>query len=242
MFLFLILTAVFGAITWYYFKFNEILESVSHIPGPKPLPLVGHALMYLGKNSSEIHLINKKLREKYGMFFKVLLGPKVLIDIGDPKEVEALLIDQKILDKSEEYDITSSWIGRGILTASKEKWGPRRKITLPGFHFRCLQEFVKVFERNSEVLVKKMNQMTDKSINILQLMQLCALDNICGESHYILILCFSFFKFFFLLIKHPTETALGTKIDAQMNSDSTYVKAVETYMCGIKFEDIFIHL
>lgn len=138
---------VFGAIIWYYFKFNEILKSVSHIPGPKPLPFVGHALMYLGKNSSEIHLINKKLREEYGVFFKVLLGPKVLIDIGDPKEVEALLIDQKLLDKSEEYDITSSWIGRGILTASKEKMGSETQNCPSGISLQMSSRIRKSFRR-----------------------------------------------------------------------------------------------
>jgi cytochrome P450 family 4 len=169
-------------LVWGYLKYSEVVASVSHFPGPKPVPFLGNGLMFVGKNSTEIHEIIKTNHENFGLTHCVFLGPKIQIVIVDPKDVEALLIDQKSLQKSEEYDITSSWIGTGLLTASKEKWPARRKVTTPGFHFRCLQEFVKVFEKNSEILVAQMKRSVDKTVDVVPLVKLCALDNICGES------------------------------------------------------------
>jgi cytochrome P450 family 4 len=177
----LIVAAIVSIFVWGYLKFSEVVASVSHIPGPKPVPFLGNGLMFVGKNSTEIHESIKRNHEKFGLTFCVFLGPKVQIILIDPKDVETLLTDQKSLQKSEEYDITSSWIGTGLLTASKDKWPARRKVTTPGFHFRCLQEFVKVFEKNSEILVEKIRETKGETFDAFPLVQLCALDNICGE-------------------------------------------------------------
>lgn len=177
-----LLVSLFVVIAFYFYrKFNKIVLSVAHIPGPPVLPFIGNALMFFGKSPSELMPIGTEMVKKYGLFNRFLLGPKVLIHVSDPKDVEALLVDQKVLEKSEEYDITRVWIGEGLLTASREKWPSRRKVTTPGFHFRCLQEFVKVFNRNSEILVQKLKNSVQETINIFPLAQLCALDNICGE-------------------------------------------------------------
>lgn len=179
MFVLLVILFLTIALFYFYKKFVDIVESVAHIPGPAPLPFIGNAFIFFGKKPSDIIPLGIEMVKKYGLFNRVLLGTKILINIGDPKDVEALLIEKKSLEKSEEYDITRVWIGTGLLTASREKWPSLRKITTPGFHFRCLQEFVKIFARNSEILVEKFKKF-DGTVDVFPFVQLCALDNICG--------------------------------------------------------------
>ena len=176
-----LLSIIFVYLLYQYWKFGKIVASVAHIPGPKALPFVGNALMFLGCSPVEMHILGTKMVEKYGLFQKFLLGSKVLICISDPKDVETLLVDKKIIDKSEEYELTQVWIGNGLLTASADKWHSRRKVTTPGFHFRCLQEYVKVFDKNSAILVTKIKSFEGATFDVFPVVQLCALDNICGE-------------------------------------------------------------
>lgn len=181
------------AITFAFWKYSEIVNSVSHISGPKPLPFLGNSLMLIGYKTSELLELGLRIVSEYGLFCKILLGPIRLIIMSDPYDIEALLVDQKVLEKSEEYQITQVWIGSGILTASKDKWAPRRKITNVGFHFKNLQEFVKIFEKNSKILVGKLKKYDGKILNVFPLVQLCALDNICGEIKYLSKISFIYF-------------------------------------------------
>lgn len=173
----LLLSILYG-----YYWFSKIVESVSHIPGPRKswFPFVGNAFMLLRLKPSELNNVGIKLVKKYGLFTRFLLGPIVLIIICDPKDVEALLVDHRLLEKSQEYEITRVWIGTGLLTAPSAKWTKRRKVITPGFHYRCLQEYAKVFDKNSEILVSKMKKLSGETFDVLPLVQLCALDNVCG--------------------------------------------------------------
>lgn len=59
--------------------------------------------------------------------------------------------------------------------------GRRRAIT-PAFHFKILEQFVEVFDRNSAILVKSIGKFkpTDP-VDVFPLITLAALDIICGK-------------------------------------------------------------
>lgn len=175
----LIIAALAVLVIYFYCKFNQIVKSVEHIPGPPCLPFVGNALMLIGLKPNEIIALGTELVKKYGHTNRMLLGPKVLILAGDPKDVEAILTIGASIEKSEEYEYAKEWIGEGLITSSGQKWHSRRKIITPAFHFSILQSYVTIFDRNSEIFVKKLSKFD--SLDIFPLTLMCALDNICGE-------------------------------------------------------------
>ncbi|KAG8253055.1 hypothetical protein J6590_044050 [Homalodisca vitripennis] len=80
------------------------------------------------------------------------------------------------------------------------KWRKHRKILTPAFHFRILDKFVPVFEKNARILIEKLGGMVGKEFDIMPTISLCSLDII-------------------------SETAMGLEVNAQ-KKESKYVKAV----------------
>ncbi|XP_025831460.1 cytochrome P450 4d2 [Agrilus planipennis] len=94
------------------------------------------------------------------------------------------------------------------------RWRSHRKIITPAFHFKILESFIDVFEKNCSILIKKFEQEVGKnSFDVYPYVTLLALDIIC-------------------------ETALGTEVYAQTNAHSEYVESVKD-MCRIIMERTF---
>lgn len=157
----------------------KLYASVQHIPGPPILPFVGNALMFIGKNSKALVALGEDVIEKYGYFIRILLGPKIIIVLSNPADIESFLVDGKTVEKSEEYEYTKAWIGEGLITSTGQKWFSRRKIITPAFHFGILQSFVDNFDCNGNIFVEKLKNR--QSVDIFPFVVLYALDNICGK-------------------------------------------------------------
>lgn len=62
------------------------------------------------------------------------------------------------------------------------KWQGRRKILTPAFHFKILEDYLKVFNINSQILVEKLGEKVGEPfVDITSYVTLCALDIICGN-------------------------------------------------------------
>jgi cytochrome P450 family 4 len=69
-----------------------------------------------------------------------------------------------------------------ILLFAGQRWATHRKLLSPAFHFRILENFVDVFNRNGKILVEKLSsQVKGPEFDVTPYMTLCALDNISGE-------------------------------------------------------------
>ncbi len=85
------------------------------------------------------------------------------------------------ITKSEEYEYLWDWLGKGLLTSTGPLWRSRRKLLTPTFHFKILEDFMPIFNEQSDVLVKVLREATDKEfINIFDVIIPCTLDVICG--------------------------------------------------------------
>lgn len=109
------------------------------------------------------------------------------------------------------------------------KWHQRRKMLTPTFHFKILEEFIRIFNEQSAVLVEKLNEIVDQLFDIFPFITRCTLDIICGK--YSLSLNRKVYKgndvaFFRVNIPKNPETAMGRQLNAQSKSDSDYVQAV----------------
>lgn len=180
------------------------LTQFDKIPGPPSWPLVGSSLEFINLNPVDIFKLLRKYTKMYGKAYKISFGYDYTLVFAKPEIAEKILSTQSYADKSSDYDKVAEWIGHGLLVSKGEKWFQRRKVLTPGFHFRILESFVRVFNEHSDVFCKKLATFQGSEVDIFPRLKLFTLDILC-------------------------ETALGYRCNSQ-TEDTAYPRAVDEIM------------
>lgn len=136
-------------------RFTRIMAT---IPCPLPIPILGNAHLFLGLTPAEACQRMAELAEKFGDTFGLFLGPWFSVMLFHPSDVEQVLSSTRLLDKAHEYSFLGRWLNEGLLVSSGRKWHRRRKIITPAFHFRILEAYVEIFDRQSRRLVRELRR------------------------------------------------------------------------------------
>lgn len=163
-FYFLLIPAV---ILWYaYWKISRkhMVELAEKIPGPKQLPILGNALEFLGTSPEIFKRVYAKSHE-FGSVIKMWVGPKLLIFLVDPRDVELILSSHVHIDKASEYRFFKPWLGDGLLISTGQKWRAHRKLIAPTFHLNVLKSFIDLFNANSREVVDKLKKEIGKEFD-----------------------------------------------------------------------------
>lgn len=180
------------------------LTQFEKIPGPPAWPLVGSSLQFMNLSSVDIFKLLRKYSKMYGKAYKISFGYDYTLMFAKPEIAEKILNTQSYADKSSDYDKVAEWIGHGLLVSKGEKWFQRRKVLTPGFHFRILESFVRVFNEHSDVFCQKLATFQGSEVDIFPRLKLFTLDVLC-------------------------ETALGYRCNSQ-TEDPAYPRAVDEIM------------
>ncbi|KAI8034278.1 probable cytochrome P450 4d14 isoform X1 [Drosophila gunungcola] len=200
----ILLTTVF---VWDYLRNrrHNKMYAAAGIRGPRRYPLIGNALMMIKESPKTVFDLQFRLIAEFGKNIQIqILGERGFMT-ADPKMIEAIMSNQQTIQKNNLYGLLHSWLGEGLLVSKGKKWFRRRKIITPTFHFKILEDFVEVFDQQSATMVQQLYDRADGKtvINMFPVACLCALDIIA-------------------------ETAMGVKINAQLQPDFPYVQSVKT--------------
>ncbi|KAG5674660.1 hypothetical protein PVAND_004613 [Polypedilum vanderplanki] len=163
---------------WYvYWKLSRrhLYKLAEKLPGPKGLPFIGNALDLTGTS----HIVFKTVTEKgkeFNQVIKLWAGPKLLVFLVDPRDIELVLSSQVYLEKSPEYRFFEPWLGQGLLISSGQKWRAHRKLIAPTFHLNVLKSFIELFNDNSRLVCKKMLALNGKTFDCHDYMSECTVE------------------------------------------------------------------
>ncbi|KJH47394.1 unspecific monooxygenase [Dictyocaulus viviparus] len=201
---------VIAALTWIsnflYKRIKYVLKQIAVFQGPVALPLIGNLTQFHFKPEEffeQAQGLAYMLRNGEDRICRIWFGPIPFVLLYGPKECEAVLGSNKLLNKPIQYSFLSPWIGEGLLISKPDKWRSRRKLLTPTFHYEILKDFVEVYNRHGQTLLEKFLKNADRGQyeDIFHTVTLCTLDVIC-------------------------EAALGICIDAQKKPHSPYLEAV----------------
>ncbi|XP_017491600.1 PREDICTED: probable cytochrome P450 4d14 isoform X1 [Rhagoletis zephyria] len=229
MFVALLIGLVAVLLGWDYLykrRHNEIFKS-NGLKSVSSLPIIGSAHHLINVSAAETLTFNGDILKKYGKTCNAWILNQATVLTADPELLEPLLSSQKVLTKNNLYSLLGSWLGDGLLLSTGPKWHSRRKIITPTFHFKILEGFVEIFDQQSTIMMDMLKEKADGRgvVNIYPYICAMTLDVI-------------------------TETAMGVKVNAQLQPNLPYVKAVravsaitaERFMSSLQRFDFWLRL
>ncbi|KAF5283094.1 hypothetical protein FQA39_LY17435 [Lamprigera yunnana] len=140
-----------------------------------------------------------EIKNKYQSPVRIWLGNRLFFGVWGAGDLEIVLNNSHALAKAQLYKHAECIFGTGLFTASVPKWKRHKKIIIPTFNQRILNEFVGCFSEQSNIFVSQLEKQVGKGyFDLFYLLSRCTLDIIC-------------------------ETAMGITVKAQ-TEDSDYIK------------------
>ena len=112
---------------------STALRAYEDLPGPRGLPLLGHALQI---ESSRFHQQLEQWAERYGPLYRLRLGPRRLLVVGAHEPVAAVLRDRPAGFRRT-TKLEAIWVELGlpigVFGAHGETWERQRRMVMAGF-------------------------------------------------------------------------------------------------------------
>lgn len=198
----IVLILIFLKFVFWFLSYRDRLAKWRQFPGSTSWPVIGHSLEF--KTPKDILPQALKYQKQYGLTFRVQLGKVHTLFTADPRLSEIITTSHTLIKKSLGVTFMRNWLGEGLITADNPRWKIHRRLITPTFHFKILEDFVPIFNKNAKHLVNfmKENRM-NAEFDVYEDIVLCSLDAIC-------------------------ETAMGISINALKDGNqSNYVKSVK---------------
>ncbi|KAK6019074.1 unspecific monooxygenase, partial [Ostertagia ostertagi] len=159
----------------------RLIKHMDQIPGPYSIPILGTTWLF----KWDIAGLAMQLRE-WGNFYanqghglvRLWMATRPMVICIRPETAKLILESSDTITKGEEYGILTPWLGTGLLISTGEKWRTRRKLLTPAFHFKVLNDFQVIHDRQAKIFVGQLEKMvsSEKEFDIFPFVKRCALD------------------------------------------------------------------
>nr|UZE89942.1 cytochrome P450 CYP4G282 [Chrysoperla zastrowi sillemi] len=172
---FLLAPAIALYLLYWRLSRNHMIKLAEKIPGPTGYPIIGNALDLIGKSPDIFKHVYARSFE-FGSVVRLWIGPKLVVFLTDPRDVEVILSSHVYIDKSSEYRFFQPWLGNGLLISTGPKWRAHRKLIAPTFHLNVLKSFIDLFNANSRAVCAKMLKEAGKTFDCHDYMSECTVE------------------------------------------------------------------
>ncbi|XP_065220166.1 cytochrome P450 4C1-like [Planococcus citri] len=196
------LSFVFFMLAFYHWRWPSHRKLCRKLPAPKMLSIFGIGLDLIALKHTELLSYIGNLYKQHGPLVYIEYVGVSNVWVNEPRYIELILNNSQHISKGMEYLALLPWLCEGLLTSTGRKWHMRRKMLTPTFHFKILDNFIPIFNRNAQLMTEKLASTKGSPVDVDSYVSLCTLDVIC-------------------------ETAMGTRIGFQMGEASDYVAAIK---------------
>ncbi len=140
-------------------------RSIAELPGPRGLPLIGSAHRLLP--ISRAHLTIEEWGRRYGPIFRVNLGSRPVIGVGDAETINAILRDrpegfrrwsdqQEIIEEMHQAFDGGEDAPRNVFTAEGEEWKRQRRLVITALNTNHLHRYFGIVRTATERLHRRL--------------------------------------------------------------------------------------
>nr|QZP43535.1 cytochrome P450 monooxygenase CYP341AB1 [Ephestia elutella] len=182
---------------WKNRKFHKIFKI--RPTNMRRVPLMEHAVNFMGSSEDRMNTFKKMAEETINSgLVSFWLGPKFIVMVGDALDAEFVL--KTCLDKDDMVKIGHRLLGNGTIFAPVSIWRPRRKVLAPTFGQKTLNNFVKIFSKQSAILAEQLELAVGNDIPLFEKVATYSMNSVC-------------------------ETVLGVQMKSQSNANNPFVQA-----------------
>lgn len=182
-FLVIILIIVYNVKRWKLYRLAMKLD------GPKSYPIIGGAHHFIGLNTSDITSTVLDYCNTYITPVKFWLGPRLLLFVTEPDDLQEVLNSQNCLDKDDFYKVLASMVTSeedreitSLITSKSKIWKQNRKMLNPCFNFNIIKSFFPIFNEESRTMIDVLKSKVGKgSFDMFRYGAACSLDMICSK-------------------------------------------------------------
>ncbi|GJQ86707.1 hypothetical protein Trydic_g14778 [Trypoxylus dichotomus] len=189
-------------IHWYKWK-KRVLDPIEKLPGVRRIPLIGTDYIFIGVKKADLFDLLCHHMRVYGPApFKSWHGNNPMLHLMKPEHLEIIMNSSVHITKSHQYDYLHPWLGQGLLTSAGNRWRLHRKLIIPTFHFKILENYLDIFVEKTHILLGLLDSKANgKHCDIYPDINHWTLDVIC-------------------------KTAMGVDVDAMSNNRNEYIEAI----------------
>ncbi|CAK1604011.1 unnamed protein product [Parnassius mnemosyne] len=210
--------ACFVFVLWtafFWLSRRRMYRLASAIQGSdEELPMIGVAHTMAGSTEDIMTTMQKfsYLAMKNDGIMRAWLGHILYFVVVDPLDLKIVL--KTCLEKDDLHRFIRKIIGYGGIFAPVAIWRKRRKILIPAFSPKIVENFVKIFSEQSEKLVAQLKEVEGcGQVSVWRFLSTYTLDSVC-------------------------ETAMGIKINAQENPNAPFLRSMQSVL-NLATERIF---
>ena len=136
-------------------------------PGPKPLPVIGNLLNFMG--SSQLGYL-EKLQRTYGNAVTVHFGPATYVMFFHPDDIHYILAEnpRNFTNREAAWELVEL-IGDGLLTIDGEAHRQQRRLVQPAFHRKRVENYASIMTSYTEEMLHEWS--VGKELDIARAMQ-----------------------------------------------------------------------
>lgn len=139
---------------------TTLSRTISDLPGPKGLPLVGNLLQL---DLNQLHRVLERWTNEFGTLFTFRLGTRPVVAVADPELIQEILKQRpKRYRRLDKVETVFRELGfHGVFSAEGEDWERQRKLTARALDTAHLRAFFPVLRTVTERLRRRWERGAD---------------------------------------------------------------------------------